>query len=87
MVQAIMGKFKEDAYYVPGQYNARVAENLSSILSEYHEMVFIPESALPFAPNGETPIKVDGVADDNRSLIVPSLNVNLPPMTYYLESD
>jgi len=85
MVTPILGKVKEKAYVVPGDSNPTVAKNFRGVFPDIHDKIFIPESALPMVPGGFAAQEVDGVADNNRSLIIPGMGVELSPHRYFLE--
>ncbi|MBI5000133.1 MAG: hypothetical protein HZB92_01195 [Euryarchaeota archaeon] len=84
MAVGLLGKYREKIILFDADQETREARNTRHILSRFHSKVFLPESVVGAAPMGLRCEEMEGIPDDNRTILLPGATVDLPPLRYYL---
>ncbi len=84
MAQALLGRHPEPIFTIDAESEPVQSANTLGILPEFQRCSFLPESAATRAPGGTAVRRHDGLADDNRTILLPGASVVLGETTYYL---
>ncbi len=77
---------KEAAFLYPSDTPMVSAKNMESYLPEIRNKVCLPMSCKDLVPDSEKIQMVEGLRDDNRSLIIPGYIAEIAGRKYYLEA-
>jgi hypothetical protein len=84
MTGALLGRHPEPIFTVGAESEPVLSSNTRGILPEFQRLHYLPESAASRAPSGMAVQRHEGIADDNRTILLPGASVVLGGTTYYL---
>lgn len=77
---------KETAFLYPSDTEMVSAKNMEGFLPDIRNKICLPMSCKDLVPDPENIQMVDGLRDDNRSLILPDYVETIAGRSYYLET-